>query len=102
MERYSNSYVGTFNYECADDMLRLEDLKCMVRNMNRMLREDGRDYQFRVVLRGRKPAEKQVINTMPWGSGMRRMKEVSYDYFGNIVGGIANATRVDAYIYRRF
>lgn len=102
MKRESNAYIGTFNYGCADDMLSLENIKDMVRNMNRMLREDGRDYQFRVCLRGRRPVEKKVINTMPWGTGLRREAEVSYDYFGNIVGGLANASAVDAYIYRRY
>lgn len=101
-KRESNAYIGTFDYGCADDMLSLENIKVMVRNMNRMLREDGRDYKFRVCLRGRKPVEKKVINVMPWGTGMRDMREVSYDYFGNIVGGIANASCVDAYIYRRY
>lgn len=101
MKRVSDSYLGTFDYGCADDMLRLEELKNMVKNMNKMLREENVGKSFRVVLRGRKPVEKKEINTMPWGSGLCRMRTVSYDYFGNIVGGIANATRVDAYLYRR-
>lgn len=101
MERYSNSYIGTFNYKCADDMLNLENIKSMVKGMNAMLKKDGYDYSFRVCLRGRKPVKKKLINTMPWRSGLRRESKVSYDYFGNIVGGIANASAVDAYIYRR-
>lgn len=80
----SDAYIGTFSYECADDMLSLANLRDMVSNMNRMLREDGRnEYQFRVCLRGRRP-----VNS-------------NYDYFGNIVGGLAKASEVDAYIYRR-
>jgi hypothetical protein len=78
----SDAYIGTFSYECADDMLQLQDVRAMVKNMNKSLREAKMDYNFRVVLRGRQP------NT-------------SYDYFGNVVGGIGNATKVDAYIYRR-
>lgn len=102
MKRNSDSYIGTFDYGCADDMLRLEDIKDMVKNMNRMLREESYGkYQFRVVIRGRKPVEKEEVNIYSYGTGMREMRKRSYDYHGNIVGGIANATRVDAYIYRR-
>lgn len=100
--RNSNAYIGTFEYESADDMLQLDEIKNMVKNMNRMLREDGRsNYQFRVVLRGRQPVEKQDVNIYSYGTGLRDIRPRSYDYFGNVVGGIANASKVDAYIYRR-
>lgn len=67
----TDSYIGTFNYGCADDMLQLNDLKLMVKNMNRMLKEEDMNYQFYVKLRGagRKP--------------------------------VVNADAVDAFIYRR-
>jgi tRNA isopentenyl-2-thiomethyl-A-37 hydroxylase MiaE len=100
--RASKAYIGTFEYGSADDMLELEEIKCMVKNMNRMLREDGRGYyQYRVVLRGRQPVEKQEVNVYSYGTGLRDMRKRSYDYFGNVVGGIANASKVDAYIYQR-
>lgn len=96
--RHSDSYIGTFDYACADDMLQLEELRGMVSNMNRMLREDGRgDYQFRVVLRGR---------------GNNRFERAK-DFYGNDFHQdyikrrvaqdlpLAYADRVDAYIYRR-
>ena len=100
--RTSDAYIGTFDYGSAGDMLQLDEIKGMVKNMNRMLREDGRgQYQFRVVLRGRQPVEKQDVNIYSYGTGLRDIRKRSYDYFGNVVGGIANASKVDAYIYRR-
>jgi hypothetical protein len=98
--RKSDSYVGTFSIECADDMLQLEELKAMVRNMNTMLKDSGfGQYQYRVCLRGRKPIKKEVCPPGYYTPGSRG--PVSYNYFGNIVGGIANASKYDAYIYRR-
>lgn len=84
--RTSTAYIGTFNAADGLDMIQLDEVKTMVKGMNRMLREDGSHYQFRVVIRGRKPVVKNGA---------------SYDYHGNIKGGIGNASRVDAYIYRR-
>jgi hypothetical protein len=59
-KKRTDSYIGTFNYGCADDMLQLNDLKAMVKNMNRMLKEEDMSYQFYVKLRGagRKPVAK--------------------------------------------
>lgn len=48
----SDSYIGTFYNECVHDVLELEELKLMVRNMNKSLRDANLDYQFRVKLRG--------------------------------------------------
>lgn len=99
--RESDSYIGTFDVECASDMLELEEVKAMVRNMNRDLKKAGFDYKFRVCLRGRKPAKKMMPNPSPWSFIPTPKTPQSYNYFGNIVGGIANATKIDAYIYRR-
>jgi hypothetical protein len=52
-------------------MLQLNDLKAMVKNMNRMLKEEHMDYQFYVKLRG---SDKKPV---------------------------AKASAVDAFIYRR-
>jgi len=49
----TDAYIGTFRYECASDMLQLEELRAMVRNMNKSLRSANMDYQFRVKLQGR-------------------------------------------------
>ena len=49
----TDSYIGTFDYGCADDMLQLEEVRNMVKNMNKSLRSANMDYQFRVIVRGR-------------------------------------------------
>ncbi len=54
----------------------------------------------RVVLRGRKPEVKMEIKRNFW-TGETRKGSVSYDWAGNIVGGIKNATKIDVYIYDR-
>jgi hypothetical protein len=67
--------------------------------MNKLLREGdvkdkfGRDARYRVELKGRKPIKKRI--------NPRTGNEYSYSAFGSIVGGIANASEIDAYIYRR-
>jgi hypothetical protein len=49
----TDSYIGTFDYSCADDMLQLQEVRNMVKNMNKSLRSANMDYQFRVIVRGR-------------------------------------------------
>jgi hypothetical protein len=49
----TDSYIGTFDYNCADDMLQLQEVRNMVKNMNKSLRSANMDYQFRVIVRGR-------------------------------------------------
>jgi Zn/Cd-binding protein ZinT len=49
----TNAYIGTFHYESANDMLQLEDVRSMVKNMNKLLKKDGYNYKFRVKLQGR-------------------------------------------------
>lgn len=94
----TDSYIGTFDVLDASDMLQLEDVRAMVKNMNKMLRVDGfGEYQYRVVVRGRKPVEKKKVKNVFTGKTSVR----SYDAGGNVIGGIKNATRLDAYIYRR-
>ena len=78
----TNAYIGTFDYACADDMLQLEELRSMVKNMNKMLRDAGKgDYQFYVKCQGRGPRQ-----------GVRRYNQAL---------PLTLAERVDAYIYRR-
>lgn len=101
MKRTSTSYIGTFDPLCAGDIFEIENLKKAIKAVNETNKMMKNDQRFRVVLRGRKPIEKQVINTMPWGTGLRKESKVSYDYFGNIVGGIANASKYDVYVYTR-
>jgi hypothetical protein len=77
----TDAYIGTFDYQSADDMLQLEEVRGMVKNMNKMLREDGFDYQFYVKCQGRGPRQ-----------GVRRYNQSL---------PLTLAERVDAYIYRR-
>ncbi len=96
--RKSDSYIGTFDVGSVTDMQQLADLRSMVRNLNKMLkRKTGKT--FRVVVRGRKPAVKMSVGRGYFTPASRGL--VSYDFGGNIVGGIANATRLDAYLYER-
>lgn len=77
----TDAYIGTFHYGCADDMLQLEELRCMVKNMNKSLREAKMDYQFYVKCQGRGHRH-----------GVRR-------YHQSLPLDLAHS--VDAYIYRR-
>ena len=96
--RESDCYLGTFDVSSTKDMEQLSYLRDMVRNMNKMFkRETGKT--FRICVRGRKPIVKIKLASgyiTPASKG-----PVSFDYSGNIVGGLANATRLDAYIYTR-
>jgi len=53
----------------------------------------------RVVLRGRKPAVKMIVQNH-W-IHKATPNPVSYNWAGNIVGGIKNATKIDVYVYDR-
>jgi hypothetical protein len=53
-KKRSDSYIGTFYNGCVHDVLELEELKLMIRNMNKSLRDANLDYQFRVKLKGEK------------------------------------------------
>lgn len=77
----TDAYIGTFDYSCADDMLQLEEVRGMVRNMNRDLRKANMDYQFYVKCQGRGHRQ-----------GVRRYNQSL---------PLTLADRVDAYIYRR-
>jgi hypothetical protein len=97
----SDAYIGTFDYECADDMLQLNEVRGMVKNMNRMLREDGYDYQYYVKCHGRGTDRTARMKT--WLSN-KYNRPVS-DHWAQDAGQrsipLEIADRVDAYIYRR-
>lgn len=96
--RQSDSYIGTFDVQSAADMQQLSDLRQMVRNLNKTLKvKTGKT--FRIVVRGRKPAVKMFVGRGYYTPASRG--PVGYTYGGNIVGGLANATRLDAYLYER-
>lgn len=93
MERKSSSYVFTADVNSVSDMEKLEAIKQAVRVVNKTAYINKR-----VVLRGRKPLKKkEVFNFYTDQKSVR-----SYDFGGNIVGGIANATMIDVYIYDRY
>lgn len=97
--RQSDSYIGTFDVQSVTDMQQLSDLRQMVKNLNKMLKtRTGKT--FRIVIRGRKPIVKMPV---PRGYINPASKgPVSYTYGGNIVGGLANASKLDAYLYERY
>ena len=84
MKRISNNYLTTLDVNSASDMIRLNEIKDTIRISNRSIFNNRK---LRVVLRGRKP----IVKTGRY----------SYDWCGNIVGGIANASKLDVYIYTR-
>jgi hypothetical protein len=77
----TDAYIGTFDYASADDMLQLQEVRNMVKNMNKSLREANMDYQFYVKCQGRGHRQ-----------GVRRYNQSL---------PLSLADRVDAYIYRR-
>ena len=94
-KRTSNSYVFTADIYSAEDMFRIEELRQTVAIINKLGRGIGPSK--RVVLRGRKPLVKEEVYNRYTGKRATR----SYDFGGNIVGGLANATKYDVYIYDR-
>ena len=95
----TDAWVGRFHVGCAGDMLELEKIKDTVKSMNKLLSQGeatdkrGRPIRYRLKVKGRKPINK-VINP---DTG----RENGFTHFGEIIGGIANASELDAYIYRR-
>lgn len=92
------SYVGTFVTSHAGDMEKLQALRESVSLLNKTdafwgTYPDYRPFQKRVVARGRKAITKMKTR----GS----KGPVSYEWGGNVVGGIKNAGELDVYIYVR-
>jgi hypothetical protein len=84
----------TVDVNSAIDMEQLDIIKKAVAITNK-----NRTNKKRVVLRGRKPLVKMPTPGGYFHKGSFR--PVSYDWAGNIVGGLKNATKLDVYIYRR-
>jgi len=99
-KRTSSNYIGTFDVKSVADMQQLEDLRAMVKTINKLVsKSEKSSIKHRIVVRGRKPEVKMPTRAgfvTPPSRGL-----VSYDWAGNIVGGIKNATILDAYLYRR-
>lgn len=90
----STSYVCTLDINSCTDMQMLETIKMTIKTVNM---DPSLKYKKRVVVRGRNPKVKHSISNRWTG----KISNVSYDFGGNIVGGIANATKLDVYIYDR-
>ena len=90
--RKSSSYVCTLDVYSVADMLDLALIRKTVSVSNKLTKNKNR-----VVVRGRKPVVKMHYN----GTYNSTKGPVSYDFGGNIVGGLANATVYDVYIYDR-
>ncbi len=100
MERLSESYIATLKTLDKNFDEDLKQIKERVKKMNADEKEFGSDLRYRVVLRGRRPFKKMIMNH-PHYEWMNSPNPVSYDYFGNIVGGLENASEVDVYVYTR-
>ena len=94
-KRTSTSYVTTLDVNSACDM---EEL-VLIKNLVKAINARNPYKKQRVVLRGRKPEVKMQVPDGWIHKGSRG--PVSYNYFGNIVGGIKNATKIDVYVYDR-
>lgn len=94
----TDAYVGTFSTQCAGDMLDVETIKDLVKDMNKELKyydakdKHGRPIRFRTSLKGRKPINK----VKHFRTGQLR----GYTYHGDVIGGMQNAGAVDVYIHR--
>lgn len=81
--RQSKSYVGTYNTQDPIDMLMFEHLK---KNVSLLNKTDAFNNKKRIRAALRKPLVKNGL---------------SYDWGGNLIGGIKNAGEIDVYIYDR-
>ena len=98
--RTSESYHGTYHAFSASDMLALAEIRKDISVINAANRfSNTRSAPLRVVVRGRKPVKKAIVQSMYCGGSGN---PVSYDYSGNIVGGLKNATVFDVYFYTRY
>ena len=98
-KRTSQDYAGTFDVRSVNDMIALDILKKTVKNLNENLKRSGAvnkygtPIRYRLVTKGRRPFQKHI--------NLRTGRAISYTWAGDIVGGISNASQLDAYIYRR-
>lgn len=90
--RKSSSYLCTLDVYSVADMLDLALIRKCVSVGNKLSTN-----KKRVVVRGRKP----VVKMHYTGHYNSTKGPVSYDFGGNIMGGLANATVYDVYIYDR-
>ena len=99
-KRNSDSYVGSAYVNCASDMMQIEEIRALVRGLNKSLAEagaidqHGTPLRYRVCLKGREAIQKAF--------NPRTGNPISYDTWnGDVIGGLSNAARLDVYIQRR-
>jgi hypothetical protein len=96
----TDALIGTFERDNPNDMAQLNMVKDMVSRFNDWLKQSDSDIRYRVCLRGREPYKKMIAEPGAYVPGSKG--PVKYNYHGNIVGGIENASVLKAYIYRRY
>lgn len=79
--RESNSYVGTFNLEDPVEVKEIENIRAIVKHLNKDLKQNGYFYRFYVKLQGR-----------GYRQGVRRYNQSL---------PLSLSKKVDAYIYKR-
>jgi hypothetical protein len=100
----TDAYVCSLDPMSVNDMFVLETIRATIKASNknapRVYTKYGSSYiaRKRVTVKGRKPRYKQWVNFARWG-GPADMRCRAHNYFGDIVGGIANATEYDIYIH---
>jgi len=103
MER-TKSYVCSLDPMSVNDMITLQTIRDTIKAANahapRVFTKYGSSYIAckRVSVKGRKPRYKQWVNFARYGDKPDwRLR--SHSSFGDIVGGLANATKYDIYIH---
>lgn len=85
----TDTYVCTLT-RSSEDQRHLETIRRTVSISNK-----GKTQKQRVVVRGRRPYRKEAI----YNSVTRTWSVSGYDYSGNVIGGLENASEFDVYIY---
>lgn len=100
----TDAYVCSLDPMSVNDMLTLETIRKVIKasnaNAQRIYLKNGVSYiaRKRVSVKGRKPRFRALVNiSARWGKPNYRFR--AHNYFGDIVGGIANATEYDIYIH---
>lgn len=88
------TYIGTFHYSDQEDMRQLSELRKMVVNLNKSLKESGYDIQYYVKAQGR--LGKNNPNAFKYRKGYK-----SRYYHPAQTIHLKDASHVDAYIYKR-
>ena len=92
--RKSPFFVCRVDVQSVNDMEKLQAIRDAVSVLNK-----SSGFTKRVVVRGRKPFVKMPNPGSHFYGGSKSL--VGFDRGGNIMGGIANASMLDVYIYNR-